>query len=175
MNFCSHCGSDRLELKIPPLDSRPRYVCVACGTIHYVNPKVVVGCLPVYEGRVLLCRRSIEPRSGLWNLPAGYLESGETAEEGARRETREEACADVEILRLHTLYNLPHIDQVYLFFLARLHQPTFGVGEETLEVGLFAETEVPWQDIAFSSTEFALRHYFAEREARTVHLGRLVR
>ncbi len=175
MNFCSHCGSDRLELKTPPLDSRPRYVCAACGKVHYVNPKVVVGCLPVYENRVLLCRRSIEPRHGLWNLPAGYLESGETAEEGARRETREEACADVEILRLHTLYSLPHIDQVYLFFLAKLHQPVFGVGEETLEVDLFTEAQIPWKDIAFSSTEFALRRFFAEREARTVHLGQLVR
>ena len=112
MKFCSHCGSPRLELRLPPGDTLPRYVCAECAMIHYQNPKIVVGCLPEWEGRVLLCKRAIEPRYGLWTLPAGFLENGETLPAGALRETLEEAHARVEIIELYTLISLPQINQV---------------------------------------------------------------
>ncbi|MGB3617663.1 MAG: NUDIX hydrolase, partial [Catalinimonas sp.] len=120
MNFCSHCGHAALHLTVPPGDSSPRLVCRHCGTVHYVNPKMVVGCVVADGDRVLLCRRAIEPRRGYWNLPTGYLESGETAEAGAVRETWEEACAHVAVDRLHSMFSLPHCDQVIVHFLAHL-------------------------------------------------------
>lgn len=162
MNFCSSCGSQVILMPITG-DDRNRHYCHNCDTIHYQNPKLVVGCLAVWEEKVLLCKRSIEPRYGYWNLPSGYLELGETAEEGAVRETREEANADVELAGPHTIYSLPHISQVYMHFLAHLVNGEYSVGDETLEAGLFAEDEIPWQDIAFSSSEFALTKYFENR------------
>lgn len=176
MNYCSHCGSDALSFKVPAGDNRPRYVCGNCGRIHYSNPKIVAGCLPIWEDKVLLAKRSIEPRLGYWNVPSGYMENGETVEEGALREVREEAMAQVKITGMHTIYSIPHINQVYMHFLGELQGPdAFGVGEESLEVRLFAEAEIPWDEIAFTSSVFSLRRYFADRKRghHQLHLGQL--
>lgn len=173
MNFCSHCGSDQLEERIPDGDDRLRIVCRNCHTVHYSNPKIVAGCLPIWEDQVLLCRRSIPPRKGYWNIPSGYLEHAETVEEGALREVWEEARARVEILQLHAIFSIPHIGQVYLHFLAQLTEPDFSPGPESLEVQLFRESEIPWDQLAFSSSRFSLKHYWNDRRAgfRQVHLG----
>lgn len=162
MNFCSHCGSP-LEFRIPEGDSLPRFVCPSCGTIHYQNPKMVVGCIPEWEDKVLLCKRAIEPKYGLWTLPAGFMENGETTAEGALRETWEEAGARVELGPLYTLFNLPHIDQVYFMFRARLLDLDYQPGIESLEVRLFAEHEIPWDQIAFRTVKASLELYFRDR------------
>jgi len=162
MNFCSHCGQP-VTLRIPDGDTLPRHVCDACGTIHYQNPKIVTGCIPEWEDRLLLCRRAIEPRRGLWTLPAGFMENGETTAEGAARETLEEALARVEIDRLYALFNIPHINQVYLMFRARLLDLEFAPGPESLEVALFREDEIPWQELAFPVVKETLERYFRDR------------
>jgi ADP-ribose pyrophosphatase YjhB (NUDIX family) len=164
MNFCSHCGAS-VALNIPPGDTVARHVCSDCGTIHYLNPKLVVGTVTEWEGRVLLCRRAIEPRQGFWTLPAGFMENGESTAEGAARETLEEACARVEAGDLFTLINIPHINQVHLMYRARLLRPDFAPGEESLEVALFAEHEIPWGNLAFRTNEVTLRHYFTDRRS----------
>ncbi len=173
MNFCSHCGSDQIRLKIPEGDTFPRYMCPNCNTVHYQNPKIIVGCLVVHEQRILLCRRAIEPRFGLWNLPGGFMENGETVQEGACRETWEEARAEVNLIRLHSVYNLPHVNQVYIHFLADMPKRYFEVTPESSEVQLFAESEIPWDEIAFSSTTFSLQKFFEYRHeaAPPVHVG----
>jgi len=148
MNYCSVCGA-AVALRIPENDNRPRFVCERCQVIHYQNPKIVVGCVPLYEGRVLLCRRAIEPRKGYWTLPAGFLENGEACSDGARRETLEEACADVADLQLYTLFDLPHISQVYMFYRARVVEGKFGVGVESLDAELFEFAQIPWDTLAF--------------------------
>lgn len=176
MNFCSNCGSDDLDFKVPQGDNRQRYVCNQCGAIHYSNPKFVVGCLPVWEDKVLLAKRSIAPRRGYWNVPSGYMENGETVEEGALREVLEETRAKVQLTGLHAIFSIPHINQVYMHFLGHLEGPeAFGVGEESLEVRLFAESKIPWGDIAFTSSLFTLRHYFADRQRgqHQLHLGQM--
>jgi ADP-ribose pyrophosphatase YjhB (NUDIX family) len=162
MNYCSHCGA-RVELRIPEGDTVPRHVCTSCGTIHYENPKMVVGCIPEWEDRILLCRRAIEPRRGLWTLPAGFMENAETTAEGAQRETLEEANARVEIGSLYALFNIPHINQVYILFRARLLDLDFSAGAESLETRLFTEDEIPWDEIAFITVRRTLRHYFDDR------------
>src|SRR6185312_12742980 len=141
VKFCSACGSPRIERRIPEGDTLPRDVCADCGTIHYQNPKIVVGCLPQWERRILLCRRAIEPRYGLWTLPAGFLENGETLVAGAVRETLEEADARVDVHDLYAVISLPQINQVYMMFRARLLDLAFGPGSESLEVRLFDESE----------------------------------
>jgi ADP-ribose pyrophosphatase YjhB (NUDIX family) len=162
MKYCSQCG-ETVTVKVPEGDSLPRHVCVACGTIHYQNPKIVVGCIPEWDDRILLCRRAIEPRYGLWTLPAGFMENGETVQQGAARETLEEARARVEIGTLYTLFNLPHISQVYMLFRGRLLDLDFGPGSESLEVALVPESEVPWQEIAFPVIKESLLLYFRDR------------
>ena len=164
MNFCSVCGGPIVR-RVPPGDNRERFVCRRCETIHYVNPKIVTGCLPVHDRAVLLCRRGIEPRKGLWTLPAGFLELGETTLAGALRETREEACATVDPLGLYTVFNLPHISQVYLFYRARLTDDGFSPGEETTDVALFNEQDIPWDALAFPVITNTLRHYFSDRRS----------
>jgi len=164
MKFCSHCGSERLVLRVPEGDTLPRFVCASCQTIHFQNPKVVVGCLPEWEERVLLCKRAIEPRYGLWTLPAGFLENGETVTAGALRETLEEARARVEVGELYTLISLPQINQVYMMFRARLLDLEFGPGEESLEVALFDEAEIPWEALAFRTIARTMRNYFLDRK-----------
>lgn len=149
----------------PAGDNLPRHVCQRCGTIHYVNPKLVVGCIAEWQGQILLCRRSIAPRYGLWTLPAGFMENGETTSEAAKRETLEEACARVELSPLFSLVNVAHINQVHLFYRARLIDNAFSAGLETLEAALFSEDAIPWQDLAFQSVTLCLRAYFSDRRA----------
>ena len=168
IKYCSACGSDRLELRVPDGDTLPRYVCAACGTIHYQNPKIVVGCLPEFGDQVLLCLRAIEPRRGLWTLPAGFLENGETLTAGAVRETLEEANAHVAIGDLYTIISLPHISQVYMMFRAQLLDRDFGPGPESLDVRLFDEDEIPWEDLAFRTITRTLRNYFLDRKVGTL-------
>ncbi|MBI4995460.1 MAG: NUDIX hydrolase [Rhodocyclales bacterium] len=164
MNFCSSCGSS-VALRIPPGDSLPRHVCDACGAIHYRNPRLVVGALPVWEDKVLLCRRAIEPRRGLWTLPAGFMENGETVAEAALRETREEANANISLGEMFTLISVPHINQVHVVYRATLIDLDFSAGEETLEIRLFDEQDIPWDEIAFRTIALTLQHYFDDRRA----------
>lgn len=175
MNFCSHCGAP-VRLLIPPGDNLPRYVCERCGTIHYQNPKLVIGALPEWDDRVLLCRRAIEPRYGRWTLPAGFMENDETTAQAAVRETLEEAGARIEIGKLFTLINVPHINQVHLVYRARLLDLEFAPGDESLEVALFEERDIPWQEIAFRSIGMTLRHFFADRSQGRYdfHVGDIV-
>lgn len=161
MNFCSVCGA-AVALRIPDNDNRPRFVCERCQAIHYQNPKIVVGCVPVYDGRVLLCRRAIEPRKGYWTLPAGFLENGEACSDGARRETREEACADVVDLQLYTLFDLPHISQVYMFYRAEVVEGRFGVGAESLDAELFGLDRIPWDALAFPVVADTLAYFIED-------------
>ncbi len=172
MNYCSYCGSDKISLMVPEGDTYQRYVCEKCGKIFYQNPRLIVGCLATLDNKILLCKRSIEPQKGLWNLPAGFLENGEKAEEGAARETKEESQAEVKIIKLHALYSLPKVNQIYLHFLAEMQNDHFGPTMESLEVKLFGEDEIPWDMIAFQSTTFALRKYFETgRDYPGVHIG----
>ncbi|AOI70282.1 NUDIX hydrolase [Burkholderia ubonensis] len=176
MKFCSVCGHEVIA-RIPPGDNRERFVCDQCGTIHYQNPRNVVGTVPVWGEQVLLCRRAIEPRYGFWTLPAGFMEMGETTAEAAARETLEEAGARVEVQNLFTLLNVPHVHQVHLFYLARLVDPAFEAGEESLEVKLFDEADIPWDEIAFPTVSQTLRFFFADRAAGDygVHTGDIFR
>jgi ADP-ribose pyrophosphatase YjhB (NUDIX family) len=176
MKFCSTCGAT-VSRKIPEGDSLPRYVCDVCATIHYQNPRMIVGCLPAWEDKILLCKRAIEPRHGLWTLPAGFMENGETLGAGAARETLEEANARVEIGALYAVYNVPHVNQVYMLFLARLLDLDFHAGTESLETRLFREDEIPWDQIAFATVRNTLTHYFADhaRKHFGFHLGTIDR
>lgn len=162
MKFCSQCGHS-VELRIPPGDDRRRHVCPQCHTIHYQNPRLIVGCLPLAGERVLLCRRAIEPRRGFWTLPAGFMENGERTVEGAARETWEEARARVEHEQLYRIFDLPHIDQVYMFYRADVVDGEFGVGPESSEAALFAEHEIPWHELSFPVVVETLREFFADR------------
>tara|TARA_Y100000588_G_scaffold252419_1_gene266959 strand:+ start:4200 stop:4748 length:549 start_codon:yes stop_codon:yes gene_type:complete len=169
MKYCSNCGGE-VELKTPEGDNRDRYCCPDCSSIHYQNPKLVVGTLPVEENKILLCRRGINPRYGLWTLPAGFLENGETIVEGAFRETLEETSTEVEIQSLYTIFDIPHISQIYLIYLARLKNHDFGPTAESLEVQLFDESEIPWNELAFPFVERALVYYFKDQKNSTFTL-----
>jgi ADP-ribose pyrophosphatase YjhB (NUDIX family) len=162
MNFCSQCGGP-LTLTVPLDDDRPRHVCPACGTIHYQNPKLVVGCIPVWENRILMCRRDIDPRKGYWTLPAGFLENGETAAAGARRETFEETGATVADLEPYLMVDIVHIHQIYLMFRSRLLAPDFHPTRESAEVKLLGKDDIPWDEIAFKVVEKTLRYYLQDR------------
>ena len=164
MKYCSHCGAS-VALKIPPGDNLPRFICERCGTVHYQNPNVVVGCVPVWRDKVLLCKRAIEPRSGYWTIPAGFLENRETLQEAAIRETREEALAAVDLGPLLAVINVAHASQIHMMFRARLVEERFGAGEETLEAALYDEAGIPWSLIAFPSVRFALERFFSDRNA----------
>ena len=151
--------------KVPPGDNLPRWLCEQCGEIHYQNPKLVVGSVPEFEGKLLLCRRAIEPRYGYWTLPAGFMENDETAGQAALRETLEEAGAQVELGAPFSLISVPHVNQVHLFYRARVRDALFKPGEETLEVALFEEGAMPWKEIAFRTVGLTLKHWFADRKA----------
>ena len=166
MKFCSECASP-VSLKIPAGDNRPRYVCDSCAAIHYQNPKMVLGTIPVWEQdgelKVLLCKRAIEPRYGYWTLPAGFMENDETTGAAALRETREEAGANVAMGPLYALLNVARVHQVHMFYLATLLDLDFAPGEESLEVQLFSESEIPWDDLAFPTIQSTLELFFADR------------
>ena len=164
MKFCSACGQP-VALKIPEGDHLPRYVCTACATIHYENPKIIAGCVIDVEGQILMCKRAIEPRHGFWTVPAGFMENGESVQHGAAREAMEEALAHVQIGSLLAVVSVLRAHQVHIMFRARLDpaHPQFGVGPESLETQLYAESEIPWPEVAFFSVEFALRRYLEDR------------
>ena len=164
MKYCSECGA-QVTLEIPSGDNRPRYICSQCETIHYSNPKIVAGCIPVWQDKILLCKRAIEPRHGLWTLPAGFMENDESTVEAAMRETMEEAGARVAVRDLYTMISLVHINQVYMMFLADMKDTDFSPGEESLETELFSEVDIPWDRIAFPVIEETMRLFFADRAA----------
>lgn len=169
MKYCSNCG-DRVTQKIPDGDSVSRWVCSACNSVHYQNPKIVVGCVTESDGKILLCKRSIEPRYGFWTVPAGFMEIGETIAEGAARETLEEACAEIEIGHLFASVDVPEAEQVHLFFTGKL-LGGYAAGDESLEAELFAKDEIPWDEIAFRSGLFALEKYLEDSgQNNGVHL-----
>jgi len=159
VKFCSSCGAN-VTLRIPDGDNRARYVCDECQTIHYQNPNIVAGCIPEWEGRILLCKRAIEPRYGLWTLPAGFMENGETTEQAALRETREEAGARVEIVDLFGIFSIPHISQVYLLYRGELCDGIYAPGQESLQCRLFIENEIPWEQLAFPVMGETLKRYY---------------
>ena len=163
--FCTQCGN-AVKQEIPQGDNRQRKVCGSCDFIHYENPKNVVGCLLEWQGKVLLCKRAIEPRHGYWTLPAGFMENQESTIAGAAREAYEEATAQCDELRLFSVYNLPRISQVYLMFFGKLRDGFAKANEETLEVGLFDESEIPWSDLAFPVVTETLTRYYEMREQR---------
>ena len=167
MKFCSECAHP-VVLTIPPDDNRARHVCTHCGVIHYQNPKLVVGSIPVWDlagdTRVLLCRRAIEPRLGYWTLPAGFMENAETTSAAAARETAEEAGARIEMHELFSMLNVPHVNQVHLFYRATLLDLDFAAGIESLEVALFREADIPWDEIAFPTIHDTLRYFFADMQ-----------
>lgn len=161
MKYCNFCGHS-ITLRIPDGDDRERHVCDSCGEIHYLNPRIIVCSLPCYEDKVLLCKRAIEPRYGFWTLPGGFMENGESTLQAAIRETHEEANARIETLELYSLFNVIHINQVHLFFRAQLQDLEFSSGTESLEVGLFTQAKVPWNDIAFPAVASTLQQYFLD-------------
>lgn len=163
IQYCNRCGSN-VSLAIPAGDTLPRHVCQSCGHIHYENPRLVVCCAAEWEGKILLCRRAIEPRLGYWTLPGGFMENGETTAQAAIRETQEEAGADVEVQAPFAMVNIPHINQVHLFYRGQLRSPAFAAGDESLEVRLLAPADIPWNELAFRSVAFCLERYLADRE-----------
>jgi len=164
IKHCKACGSP-VRYVMPADDNRDRATCTVCATIHYENPLNVVGTLPVWQDKVLLCRRNIEPRHGFWTLPAGFMELGETTEQGAIRETIEEAGANIELQGLYTLLNVVRVGQLHLFYRARLLDTDFAPGPETIETQLFAEDEIPWDDLAFRTVRETLKRFFEDRRA----------
>jgi len=176
MKFCPSCGA-AIEQRVPPGDERLRAVCTVCAAVHYQNPRVVVGCIPEWQGRILLCRRAIEPRRGFWTAPAGFLEIGESLSTAARRETQEEALAEVAIGSMLSVVNVLYAAQVHVMFRARMLHGGHGAGLESLETRLVNEAEVPWDELAFTSIHFALQRYFADRRAgaETLHFHDLER
>jgi len=163
LKFCSNCGAQVVQ-RVPPGDTLPRWVCDQCGTVHYRNPLLVVGTVPEHDGKILLCRRAIEPRYGYWTLPAGFMENDETAGQGAVRETLEEAGARIELGQPFSLISVPRVNQVHLFYRARLLDLDFRPGEETLEVKMVDEASVPWEQVAFRTVATTLRCWFADRK-----------
>ena len=162
IRYCQLCGSTA-DFSVPPGDSLPRYICSACGHIHYDNPRIIVGCVTEWEGNILLCRRAIEPRLGYWTLPAGFMENNETTSQGAFRETLEESGAHTIIDAPFCMVSIAYINQVHLFYRGRLNSPAFAAGEESLEVALLAAEDIPWGDLAFRSVAICLKHYLVDR------------
>ena len=169
MKFCSQCG-ESVTQRIPEGDNRIRYVCDRCETIHYQNPNIVAGCIPVYGDQILLCKRAIEPRYGMWTLPAGYMENEETVEQAALRESVEEANANVRLEQLYSVFSLPHANQVYMMYRATLLDENFSPGSESLEVRLFSEHEIPWDQLAFRTIDYTLKYFFEDRKKNKFEL-----
>ncbi len=173
MNFCSNCGYPVSLKFIEGEHPIPRYFCENCKTVHYQNPKIIVGCVPLWKEQTMLCKRGIEPQKGFWNLPGGFMENGETVEAGAAREALEETGVEADILSLHSVYTVISVNQVHLHFLANIRSLDFQTNAESMEISLFEEREIPWHEIAFASNYFALRCFFEDRRkgARELHLG----
>lgn len=176
MNFCSVCGA-KVNLLVPAGDNRHRHVCVDCGCVHYQNPNVVTGCIPEWQDKILLCKRAIEPRYGTWTLPAGFMENGESSMSGAAREAMEEANADMRDMTLFSMFSIPHINQVYTFFRGILYKGIASPGDESLEVMLVAEDEVPWEMLSFPVVLETLKLYFEDRKSGSyaTHYGEIIR
>jgi ADP-ribose pyrophosphatase YjhB (NUDIX family) len=173
MNFCSKCGSSEMVFRVPEGDTFSRWLCGSCGTVHYQNPNIITGGICLWQSKIMLARRGIEPRKGFWNLPCGFLELNETVEQGAIREIKEETNIDVALGRLHTVYNLPHANQVYLIFVAKMLHANFATNAESTEIALFTASEIPWSEIAFSSNTFAIERFLDDLHTgnTAVHLG----
>ena len=163
MKFCSQCGAS-VTYRMAPGEDRERHVCDACDTVHYINPKVIVGCLPTVGEKILMCKRAIEPRYGKWTLPAGFMENGETSADGAARETLEEAAAIATNVTLYRIFDVPHISQVYLFYRCGIENDEFGIGPESLASALFSEEEIPWDELAFPTVRELLREFLQDRQ-----------
>lgn len=176
MNYCSVCG-EKVSLVIPEGDNRHRYVCVSCSTIHYQNPKVVTGCIPQWNDKILLCKRAIEPRYGLWTLPAGFMENSETNIEGAARETAEEANARLDNMRLFCVFSIVHINQIYTMYRGDVVDGAASPGAESLEVAFYTEDEIPWKEIAFPVIAETLRLYYRDKSAGEfkTHYGDIIK
>ncbi len=173
MKFCSSCGSAQIGLIIPEGDNRPRFVCSACQEIFYNNPKIVAGCIAEWQDKILMCKRAIEPRYGKWTLPAGFMENDEAVHEAAARETLEEATAEVVNLNVYSMYNLPHINQIYVMFRGDLVAGRASPGDESLDISLMEENDIPWDDLAFPVIKESLELYFADKRKNcfTLHYG----
>lgn len=172
MNFCAQCAGT-VSFRSIEGDHLPRYVCNSCATVHYQNPRVIVGCLCIWEDKVLLCRRNIEPRLGYWNVPGGFMENGETVEEGGVREAIEEAAVKITPIGIHSVFSVPKVNQVHIHLLANMTEPTWQLTPESSEIRLFSRAEIPWDELAFESSKFILRQYFQDidNQTRTIHVG----
>ena len=174
MKFCSNCGHS-ISFGVVENEHLPRFYCQNCGTIHYQNPKIIVGCLPVYQGKIMLCRRGIEPQRGFWNIPGGFMENNESVEAGATREMYEETGVTVRIIGLHSVYSVVQVNQVHLHFLVEVLDPDNAVlNDETTEIAYYTEGgDFPWDDIAFASNRFAIERYFEDVNdgKRQIHIG----
>jgi ADP-ribose pyrophosphatase YjhB (NUDIX family) len=164
ISYCQKCGAG-VHMEIPTGDNKLRYVCNSCGAVLYENPKLVVGCVTEYEGKILLCKRAIEPRLGFWTVPAGFMELGETLGQAAARETLEEACATISLGSLLAIVDVIHAGQVHVFFRGTLNNGEYATGDESLDAKLYAPEEIPWDEIAFASGQIALKQFLAQREA----------
>lgn len=164
MKYCSSCGQT-VQQKTPEGDNRQRYVCSSCNTVHYQNPRVIAGCIAEHDGKILLCKRAIEPRYGLWTLPAGFMENGETTLQAAARETFEEANAKIRQMSLYCTYSIPHISQVYMMYRGVLIDGFAEPGSESLETKLYSETEIPWNKLAFPVISETLKLYYRDKRA----------
>jgi ADP-ribose pyrophosphatase YjhB (NUDIX family) len=175
MRFCSECGSAHLAFHIPDGDHRPRHQCWDCGHIFYKNPLIVVGCLPVYEEKLLLCRRGIQPQKGLWNVPGGFMENNESLEEGAAREVWEESHVRVHRLQPLSQFSWRTFNQVHIFFLAEMVTPEFQLTPESEEIRFFAPDEIPWSELAFPTNHFTLKAYLENLRTgqMRLHVGEL--
>ncbi|MAJ79945.1 MAG: NUDIX hydrolase [Porticoccaceae bacterium] len=165
MKYCSHC-SGTIVKAIPDGDDRHRFVCIKCKKIHYQNPQIIVGIVPTYDHRILLCKRAIAPRFGFWTLPAGFMENGESTKDGAIRECYEECLAKLKEVRLFAIFDIPRINQVYLFYRAQLTEPSYSATAESSEVDLFDAHSIPWGELAFPVMTIALRRFLSDRSAR---------
>ena len=166
MKYCSNCGSSNLKFVIPDDDHLKRYCCSDCGNIFYTNPNMVVGALCIRNEKILMAKRNIHPRKGLWTLPAGFMENAETLQTGAARETFEETGSKAKILKPYTMFSLPHINQVHLFYLAELLDENFGPTSESSEVKLFSQEEIPWEKLAFPTVERTLKYYIEDSKTK---------
>lgn len=176
MKFCSDCGS-AVVLKIPESDNRARYICSSCQHIHYQNPKVVTGCIPQWQDKVLICKRAIEPRINCWTLPAGFMENGETIQEGAARESLEEANAVMQDMQLFSVYSIPHISQVYILYIATVKDGKANSGAETLETKFVTQDQMPWDELAFPVVVESLKLYYQDKQKGkfTTHYGDILK